>query len=729
MDDVEVEEQVEETTETEMPVGNDVSGPIRTEQVTTTPGGANAPAFDDDASSKLIWDDYQVAKSYLETNSWILEWQAADILYQSPNYDRWTRVQDGRPVRISRFLVAKNSNTMNNQVHRGIFGNQKPFTLQPEGDTGELLLEAWTHLIWALMKRAKFEYNLGLLIESQCLQGTGIAQPGWQERPVTKKIRRRKTAEPSVNLPVSGPRTIPTKSSDDFEVVSIKTVESWPFFDFKRLGTVLFDPKWSTPNAPEESAGYVIDVDYVNFHDLQELRTLSCYKNIPEDAVLKGYFLDNNLGDAAPASMVAEQFTDKSSVVMHAAGEHKMTSTDPLMREIPLVTRWTAERAEAILCFSDRKLTIRNEEHDLGDHALHYTANWWNIPYAGYGMGIGRLNNGDQRMEQGVLNESLKMIAYPMNAPILYDASEGNAPTQNVIMGMGTFWGVRPGRDGNVGNAMQYMRTPEIPPEAWKFMQMAEAGGEDLVGANSTTMQGNLGGPGSSAMRTAAGVNRVGGKADDNISKPVRHLEWIIERFINFLIEMVKLKMPLEEIRRILSKKFAKAILDQIDVDQFLEAEFTINVLAGAKLIARQAIQQLIPFMLQIVQQPQLMDYSHQKGQTVDFAAMERLFIRMSELDGNDWIFRAMTPQEKQEYAQNNPGAQKLQSAIAVERQRGQNKVEEAGAKGQADVTTVLAKTAAEHAAGSVPLERAEGLLERTTDEHELASGIPDQVG
>jgi hypothetical protein len=44
-------------------------------------------------------------------------------------------------------------------------------------------------------------------------------------------------------------------------------------------------------------------------------------------------------------------------------------------------------------------------------------------------------------------------------------------------------------------------------------------------------------------------------------------------------------------------------------------------------------------------------------------------------------------------------------------------------------MTTKLATIAAEHAAGSVPLERAEGLLERKTDEHELEQGVPGMNG
>lgn len=721
------EAQEEPATQGFMPEGNVIST-VREDQVETTEDGAKEPAYDNDAVATLVWRNYEEAKAYLETNTWLLEWQAADILYQSPNYDRWTRVQDGRPVRISRFLVSKNANTMSNQVHRGIFGNQRPFVLMPEGDTSEFMLEAWTHVIWVLMKRADFEYNVGLMGESQTLQGTGIGSPGWEERKRTVKRRKRKKPEPTPALPIGEPKPVPTQQSDDFELVSETITESWPFFEYRRLGTTLFDPKWRTPNRPDLSAGYVIDVDYVNFQDLQQMRALTCYENIPDDATLKKFFFAHQEGDAPPASQVAETFSAKSSIVAHAEGEQRQMSADPLERVLMLLTMWTEERAQAVLCYQGRKLTIRNEAHGLGSHALKYTANWWNVENNGYGMGIGRLNNGDQRIEQGVLNEALKMIAYPMNAPIIYSAEEGNAPTQNMILGMGTFWGIRPGPSGDVSKSIAYLRSPEIPPEAWKFMEMAKDGGEDLVGANSTTMQGNLGGPGSSAMRTASGVNRVGSKADENISRPLRHLEQVITRFIEFLIQMVREKMPLQEIRQILAKKYAKAIIDQIDLEEFLNVEFWVNVLAGQKLAAKQAITQLVPFFLQITQQPQLMEYNHQKGWTVDFLAMENLFIRMSELDADDNIFRPLTARERVMLKQMNPGAQKVQAAAVIENLRGQNKLKEVAARGQADMTTKLATVAAEHAAGSVPLERAEGLVERSADEHALQGGIPDPL-
>jgi hypothetical protein len=698
---------------------------IQPSQVTITEGGLQAPVFTDDAAATIVVSNYEKAKQYLETNSWLLEWQAADILYQSPVNDRWVRVADGRPVRISRFLVAKNTVTMAGQVHRGVWGNQKPFALQPEGETTELHLTAWTHLLWVLLKRSRAEYHFGLANDSAALYGTGVLRPGCETKTVIKKVRKRKKPETEINLPLGGAEKVPTEESDDFAIVPMEVKETWPFIEYMRLGTALFDPEWRTPNAPEESARYVIDYEVVDFQGLQRLRELPCYKNIPDDETLKAWFLNHPQGDAAPASQTADLMTSQSSVVAHAEGEQRQMSADPFKKPYPLISMWDCEHVTTVWCVDGRYMVIRNDEHDIGDHALHYTMNWWNIPNMGYGLGIGRLNSGDQRMEQGVLNEVLKMIGMWFNTPLLTRRGL-NAPTQNVIAGLGTFLAVDTAPGEHVKDAVAYIDKPAIPREAWQVYQEAKEGGQDLVGANATTMQGNLGGPGSSAMRTAAGVNRVGGKADENVAGPVEQQGNALERFLYFLIDIVRLKMPPSEIRQILRKKYAQAILDQLDMEKFLNAEFSVNVLAGMRLMARQAIQQLIPFLLQIIQQPQALDALHQTGRTIDFAAIESLFIRMSELDGNaDNIYRPMTKEELATYKQNSPGAQKAAAQVAVQKQRGQDKLQEVQVKGQVDQTNKITEIAAEHMAGAIPLERAEGLVSRDQDEQILRNGIP----
>lgn len=717
-----------------LPIGNDLTPLIGKDQVKTQGAGEEAK-FDDNAAATIAWYDFQSAMAWLDTNSWLAEWQYIDFLQQSPNYDRDWRAQGTRAARISRFNVAKNHSTMSTQVRRGIFADTNPFLLEPTGKFAGLpdvqtYLDAITEIFTVLDKRAELQYNMELLINSQVLQGTGIAIPVWEEREVIRRTRKPSKPPVEVDMPDGTKKLVHTLESDDYKVKEDTVTECWPCFEYRRLGTTLFDPKWRTPNRPDLSAAFRVDVDYVNFYDLCDMRKLDCYKDIPPDDDLKKYFLTNPYGDAEASSQVAQSMNARTSSVLHAEGEEKNTSQNPLLKPLQKIAYWTAKSVIEILIYPGGRKVIRNEEHCIGDYALGFSATWWNIENSGYGIGTGRLNAGDQRMDQGVLNEVLKMIAFPMNAPILYNSADGNAPTQNQIAGMGTFWGVH-APDNDVRKAFAFMQMPQVPTDAWKVYELGKEGGEDIVGANATTMQGNVGGPGSTALRTAAGVNRIGGKADENIATPVQHLEYVLERWYGFLWHMITEEMPIAEIREILSDKYSDAILKLIDSQILLNATFTVKILAGQKLAARAAIAQIIPFLLQLVQQPQLLQYMHEKGWTINFLAIEKIFLRVSELKGAEDIIVPLTPQERQQVEAMNPNAMKAQLAALVEKLRGQNKLDAIDAQGKTDLQNdIVSKTvdkALEHAEGDVPLGLAEARLSRNTDMAELQNGVVSQ--
>jgi hypothetical protein len=665
---------------------------------------------------------------WVDTNSWLAEWQYVDYLYQSPNYDRDWRVSN-RPARISRFLVAKNRNTMSNQVRRGLFGDSNPFVLEPRGKlagnpNAEQILNAWTEIFNVLNDRADFEYQMSLAIECQVLQGTMICIPGWEEKKVIRKTRHRQKPPVNIEMPVGPPKKVDTWESDNFKVREETVKESWPSFEYRRLGTTLYADTWRTPNRPDLTGCFRIDIDFVFLQDLQQMREMDCYKSIPSNEDLKTFFFETSpRGDAPVGTQTAQAMNSQSTVVLHAAGENRMVSQDPSLKPLMKIARWTKDYVCEILCYQGRRKTIRNEKHGMGDQMLGYSATWWNIDNSGYGLGQGRLNAGDQRIEQGTLNEALKMIAFPLNAPLIYDRGGGQAPTQNVITGLGTFLGIDTGPSHDINKALGFMKMPEIPPEVWKLLDMAHRGGENLVGADSIAMQGNVNTPGSSAMRTATGVNRAGGKADENVSDPIAHLEGVMKRWLMFLWDRVLEDMPIAEIRAILSDKFGQAIIDQIDAEDFLDARFEIKILAGQKLAARAAILQLIPFLLQIVQQPQLMQWLHEKGWTINFKAIEDIFQRMSELQSWQDIFVPLSPQEMQSVQQMSGGAQKLQGAVAVEKVRGQNKLQQVAAKGQQDLQNTIVEKAIDKI-GPTELAQAEGRLSRSTDMQELQQGV-----
>jgi hypothetical protein len=357
----------------------------------------------------------------------------------------------------------------------------------------------------------------------------------------------------------------------------------------------------------------------------------------------------------------------------------------------------------------------------------HPTCTWWPIENCGYGMGTGRLVGPDQRVNQGVLNEALKMVAYPMNAPLVYLRGSENAPTQNVIWRMGGFWGVDGGNSGDVNKAVGFLRMPEIPKEAFEFINMSQRGAEELSGADAQMAGGVLNGR-QGATRSSFGAQRVASMSDQNIADPVDSFaNGVIVKVVEFLMRMVKTKMPIAELRSILSEKYTKEIVKSIELNQFLDSEFEVAVLAGQKLAAKQAIQQLIPFYLQLLEQPQILEFYHEIGMTVDFAAMEDIFKAVSELVQQPDVIRRMTPRERVTYKQNNPNMQKVQAATAVENVRGRNKIADTQERNKGELIKTVLDKALDRNANGAPLDMALGRLERTDDQHALETGLPEQ--
>lgn len=724
-----------------MPIGNQLTPRIEAHQVAWPDDPAEGPEFDDNAAATIVWLDFQAANNYIDQEQWLLEWNYIDQLYPSPSFDReWRDDGNGRPARISRFNIAENVSTLTTQVRRGIFADSTFFSLEAMGKLASMenkqdYLDAWTSLLTQLCKRADLEYQMELFIDCVCLQGTAIAVPGWEERERVVTTRKSQTPPTQVQLPSGTSVTIHTMESDDFQVTHDKVKESWPFFEFRRLGTTLYDAGWRTPGRPDISAKCRLDLDWVTLEDLLQMKkNVQCYKNIPDAEEMIYFFLENQYGDAESVSGPTRDMTDNTSFVPHAVGEWKRTSKNPFEGSFMRVARWSHTHIMEIIFYKGRKLTIRNQKHKLEDHALGYSSTWWNISNSGYGFGVGRVNSGDQRMAQGILNEILKWIAYPLNAPLMYNTAEGNAPTQSMAMGLGTMWGVNAGVNGDVRKAFNFLQPPELPGPALELYQLATQGGRDAVNANQQTMGGQAGSQ-QGIGRSAFGAQRLATQADAAISTQILHIEQVLERFLKFLCLMVRERMPIKEIRDILSQKHSDLIIKTLDADFFVQdGLFDLKILAGQKLAQRAAIAQVIPFLLQLVEQPQLLQYMHQKGETINFTDIEKMFIDMSELSGNYNIIVPLTDQEKANVQQFNPEATRMKLEQMMEQLRQQGKLAEIHAKGATDLQNDLVSKAAEQVlqgqqqepkTRETQLQLAEDQSERNTNREFLENGLP----
>jgi hypothetical protein len=718
---------------TPLPEGEYVRPNIQRDQVAITPGGTTPAEFSDEAAATLAIRDYEIARAWLDQNAWYMEWEWSDLLHQSPtlNFTSTDGSYDAAP-RVSDFTVNNTCETMGGEVKRQIFAQQVPFVLRPRGSTSQTMIDAWTALIEVLLDRMNFEYEVKRGIDCMTLQGTCILKGGWDTRTYIKNVPVRKGAPVRTDMPIGGEQQTPTTESDTFELEPKEITESWPFIEYRELGSTIFDPKWNTPNHPD-MCGYAIDIDDVNFDDLEGMRQLDCY-NIPDRAALEMWFFNHPEGSASVATQALNDLSSSGSPALHAESETKTTSVNPLETPVKMITRWSKQHVISVVQINGRDYTIRNEDNELC-RIPHFSANWRSIQNSGYGIGLGRLTGCEQRVKQGVINHALRSLAYRFNAPLI-TAQGTNAPTQNVLARLGGFFPVQP-IGNNVKNSIAFLDLPPVPPEAWQMLQWANQSEQDTSGADQAFAQGNISKAGSSAARTATGASRIAQKSDQRASGPIDNVaEGIVIPYIEMLIDMIKMqKMPATEIREILSEKFSAQIMKEFDLQKFYDARLEIRVLAGQKLAAKAAIGQVLPFLMQITQQPQLIEQLHAEGKTVDMGVMFDLILQFSELQGQYDLFRPMTEKEQQQVAQAaaNPVAAATQGKLAVEQQRGQNEIEKTKQKGVGDAQNIVLKAAVEHATGGgqsegkqeSPLNRAEGYNTRADDEALLRGGIP----
>lgn len=702
-----------------MPVGHDGYAPILSNQVYTKdlkPG--EAPIYDESAAASLVIQDYNRAREFVENGLFTEQWEENDILYDVPLMDS---LADPTRARVPRYIVNNQTNTMGDAVRSGLFAQKPPFLLRPRGKTTETTTDAWTAMLDELTDRMNFRYWVGLGVDSQALHGTGVWKGGWGKRFRIVRKRKAKAQREDVTLPLGGTKVL-TEESLDFETTDETIEESYPWIESRLIGTTLFDPGWRTPNRPD-LCGYAVDVDYVSWMDLEEMRKEGCY-DLPDAEVLKAFFFQHKEASADGGTNVERSLSRSGSVVSHAEERSTPTTADPLGQPMMMIERHDKTRVMTVLHFDSRTVVIRNDPHRLG-RIPHFTANWRSKLNTGWGIGMGKLVGGDQRIEQGTLDHALNLLAYQFNPAILHLMGQ-NAPTGNRTIRAGGFFAVA---GDDVRKAMSIMEMPKIPDEAWKMIQYSQQSSQETSGADATFMQGQLQGRGSSAARTATGAGAIAAKANSRVQTPVENIELgLFVPFLNMLIDMCKVYMPTKEVLQILSTKLSAAIMKDFNAEDFMAAEMEVEMLAASKMAAKAAMAQQLPELMQIFQQPQLLQQLHNEGKTISLDVILDVLFQVSEFRIEDEIIVEMTPEEKKMVMSMNAPNAKVTEATTVENIKGQNALALEDRKAENDLASTVAEKALERNSEGIPLERAQGLVERGDDEKVLAGQGPSTI-
>jgi hypothetical protein len=651
--------------------------------------------YTDEGAIKLVEGDVARAQAYLDQKQWNLHWRESDVLYQSPRTNAQFEGSTVARANISRFTVASYTNSLVPGMKAGIFYEKPPFVIRPRPGQSQQTIRAKSALYDALLDEIDFESECERALEYMTTFGTVIVHGGWvTETEIDRKYIRKNPLQ-MVNLPLAAkPTPVYTRESDEFDIEEPEVTTNRPFFEVCELGEVLVDPGWRAPNQLHK-AKYVVRRTYPTFRDLDTLRENGDY-DIPSTEALVAYFFDHE-SDANPPSNVESQQSE-STAVHHAEKRNRITTEDVLDWPLECLERWSKKHVYTVLRdTAGRAVVIRNKRHTF-PCVPFFSANFWNIPNAGYGLGTGRLSGSDQRVEKGLVDALLDLLSFACNPQYARDRG-ANAPTQQIRSRLGGIVDVDVAPNKSVRDAFGIIETPQVPPQVFAALQESRNTSQNVVGADEAFTQGSL--PqrgGSSAARTATGAGGIIQANANKIQGPVGHfVKGILIPYLYLLDDMVKQQMPPNEIRDILGDELGKAF--QLDMDDLLNANHKFEVLAGVHLAAKKAMAQALPLMIQILENPHLVQQLNATGYTVDVKQIFEMFMEMSEWKNTRELIRPMSPRETQMFAQMNPGIQKTKAQLASIGAKHQAKSEEIDQQGDVNLAHDLMLNAGEEAA------------------------------
>jgi hypothetical protein len=672
------------------------SAPIEKDDVQLQ-GPLLPPKYTDDAAVQLVIQDARRARTYLDQKQWNLHWREADVLYQSPRTNQSFEGSTVARANISRFTVAKHVNSLVPAMKGGIFYEMPPFLIRPRPAMNQATARAKTAVYAALFDKCKFETVSERALESMTNFGTVIVKGGWTRETKIKKTRSPKAAPMKYKLPMGGELIVHTKESNELVVRETEVTEQGLTFEICELGSVLVDPSWNEANALHTGAKYVAHVTYPTFTDLDALREQCVYDeegnqvggyDIPDEEDLKNYFFGHP-GNAASPSQVQLNMGGQNYAIHHAQNPEEPVSADPLERPIQMIERWDPERVMTILCpeGGDTGVLIRKEEHPLPFIPM-FASNFWNIPNAGYGLGVGRLAGSDQRIEKGLTDALLDILSFMINQTYIRDRG-ANIPTGQIRQRLGAILDAdtKPGQ--KVTDVFGIIEPPKVPGEIFPVLQASAQSAQSTTGADEAFNQGNLPGRGSSAARTATGAGGIISANASKIQGPVGHfVNGILLPMVELTDFFVKEYMTPDEIRKIVGRELGEAF--EVDMQNFYDADDTFDCLAGAHLAAKKAMAQALPLMVQIFENQPLIQQLNSIGWIVDVKQLLEMFMEVSEWKNARELIRPMNKQEQARYQQSNPGMQKVQSQLAAIGARHQAKTAEIDQQNEAQIARDL---------------------------------------
>lgn len=584
----------------------------------------------DEVALGIVIADVDAALAYEQAKAFVTSIEVADNLLRGYVRVRpWPNTDKPRSA-LSMPVVLEAVEKIMPFLHLSIFGSGKdPFEVEPVGKTKPEAAKAWQSLLRWAVRVSDFKEGSRLTMKTILQYGWGGGTPGWVSQEIEKKKFRKKDG--------GGIERDPDAMND---VIAQPTYEP---FNLRNVG---FDP--CCPSHDPRKGRFWFKRIPITAYDLDDMRADDTYKNIPTREELR--VILTNKEEPATDSLVA--LKPNQTRELQAQQDILPASKDPLQSPLELIEYRTDDRIVTIL---QRKIVIRNENNKEGKCVVGCA--FIDVLNSLFGFGIARLLDGEQRLQQGVLNTWVDSLALLLN-PVFQSikGTLGNSG-QNIS--------VAPGKIITTEGELKPLVAPDVSETANNAIEASAQRSYRRVGA-----EGGSNMP-TQAMRTGSGVQAFQGDI-------TQRLQYFMEQYIDLVfvpvlksfLEHCKDNLTPEQVQQILSDEDGKAY--EGDILDIYNADTKIEIISGVKLTTKQAAAQAAPLIMQFMQNAAVQSSLQVQAKKFDYATFAESYMELQGWDV-DQLFIDMTPDDLKRAQEQNQAMSRAAGMMQLQNQKHQD--------------------------------------------------------
>ena len=467
------------------------------------------------------------------------------------------------------------------------------------------------------------------------IYGNGILEIYWKYR----KIKRKKQIATWVPVgktvvdPITGQPTQVLTGESNRVVKEVEYFEeiNAPALRFVDIRDFYIDPNCPGPNV--QQGRYAAVRALVAIGDLKTLYRGKPGFDIPDDATL-----------AAMANNKTGAYADnlKTSVDTYR-GVFSQPQTDftdnPDLKRLEVVRYYTRDRCVWLL---NREWVAYNSCNPVG-FLPFINAFYVDVPNRFYGLAVTDVVEGEQRLQQGIINSRVNELALTINPP--FAKKRGTSILSSSLR-------ITPGKVIELEDPehdFKKIEYPGITNNAYIEVDASDRRAQKRTGVTDLGVLGTSSAGGNSAARTATGVNTLSAASGNRITYQVQNLESnFIEPMLGMAHRMNQQFLDPNQIVQVLGDEGKLVIIDPMNVKN---ANVKFIIRGGEKMKSQGKLLQGLPLIFQTFLNPSLLQQLSEQGMTIDLESISKLVSDAFGIPPNV-MFRPLKPGEQQQMMQ-----------------------------------------------------------------------------